>query len=610
MHLHYKFYRLSKTQVKLAFGLMMGFGTIISMLMAVRLDHGGYLDLRWSLLAVSAIFGGPLAACVTMPMAMAFRVLMGGASTMNGLIAILVVTLSCVALHYLLGRRATGPRGIVIATVSVMLLSVGLGLLFSKSGLGPTFFRVTLPMALLNGVATAVATAVISYFDRFTKERDILRAALTQAPDFHYVKNLDSEFVVTNLNVARHNGRRRSSEMVGLSDFDIVSADRAQKLFEAEQQLMRDGERVTDEEECLLDELGHEKWYSSSKVTLRNRQGEVIGLAGVTRDITSRKTLEKELRDSRNILSQAMAEMSDGLAMFNADGILVFCNDQYKAAFPLSAYAREPGAHITDILRAAVRNGERKDIPTNVGEEWLRSAAMELFADRDTEIPLYDDRWLSLRTRLGSDGSALVVVSDMTAIKQSEQSLKQLADRMKGLAETDGLTGVSNRRAFDEAILEECARAERRQSHLSLLLVDVDRFKAYNDTYGHPAGDACLKTISACLRAAAKRPTDVVARYGGEEFAVLLPGSDLAGAKAVAEAFQIILADHGLVHSGSEFGTVTASVGISEFGMGCDPDALIAAADEALYQAKEQGRNQVQVSARQRYSRGNLAVSG
>jgi hypothetical protein len=203
MHLHYRFYRLSKTQVKLAFGLMMGFGTIISMLMAVRLDHGGYLDLRWSLLAVSAIFGGPLAACVTMPMAMAFRVLMGGASTMNGLIAILVVTLSCVALHFLLGKRATGPRGIVVATASVVILSVGLGLLFSKSGLGPGFFRVTLPMAFLNGVATAVATSVMSYFDRFTKERDILRAALTQAPDFHYVKNLDGEFVVTNLNVAR-----------------------------------------------------------------------------------------------------------------------------------------------------------------------------------------------------------------------------------------------------------------------------------------------------------------------------------------------------------------------------------------------------------------------
>ena len=144
-------------------------------------------------------------------------------------------------------------------------------------------------------------------------------------------------------------------------------------------------------------------------------------------------------------------------------------------------------------------------------------------------------------------------------------------------------------------ILKECARARLRQSYLSLLLVDVDRFKAYNDTYGHPAGDTCLKLVTACLRAVAKRPTDVVARYGGEEFAVL-PGSDMAGANTVAEAFRTALAEHDLAHSENEFGIVMASVGISVLGPGSDPATLIAAANEALYRAKSQGRNQVQIS--------------
>jgi len=173
--------------------------------------------------------------------------------------------------------------------------------------------------------------------------------------------------------------------------------------------------------------------------------------------------------------------MSDGLAMFNPEGRLVFCNDQYRAAFPRSAYARQPGAHITDIVRAVVRNAERSDVGPDVSEEWMQESAAQLFVTRDTEIPLFDGRWLSLRTRLASDGSALVVVSDITSMKRSEEELKQFAVEMKGLAYADSLTGIANRRVFDQAISEEFARACRNGSPLSLLLCDVDHFKAFND---------------------------------------------------------------------------------------------------------------------------------
>lgn len=146
-----------------------------------------------------------------------------------------------------------------------------------------------------------------------------------------------------------------------------------------------------------------------------------------------------------------------------------------------------------------VRNAERIDVSADVSEEWIQASAAQLFLTRDTEIPLFDGRWLSLRTRLASDGSALVVVSDITSMKHSEERLKQVAQEMRGLAYTDSLTGIANRRVFDDVISKEFARTRRSRSHLSLLLLDIDHFKTYNDTYGHLEGDKCLKAIGDVL---------------------------------------------------------------------------------------------------------------
>ncbi|WP_234717114.1 PAS domain-containing protein [Ensifer adhaerens] len=139
------------------------------------------------------------------------------------------------------------------------------------------------------------------------------------------------------LNVARNHGRTKSSEMVGLTDFDLYPRGMAQAFFDREQEIMTPGEPMVDFEEPFVIEDGRERWFLTSKVPLRNRHGDLIGLAGVTRDVTEKKRLVRETLDSKNVLSQAMAEMSDGLAMFNPEGRLVFCNDQYRAAFPRSA---------------------------------------------------------------------------------------------------------------------------------------------------------------------------------------------------------------------------------------------------------------------------------
>ncbi len=164
------------------------------------------------------------------------------------------------------------------------------------------------------------------------------------------------------------------------------------------------------------------------------------------------------------------------------------------------------------------------------------------------------------------------------------------------LAAGDGLTGIAGRGHFDEALATEWRRALRDGTRLSLLLLDIDYFKAFNDTYGHLAGDECLKKVARVLAAAVARAGDLAARYGGEEFAVLLPGTDKLGALVVAEAIRVGIAALAIDHRASAIHRhLTVSVGTATVipDETLTPEALIAKADHAVYLAKISGRNNV-----------------
>jgi diguanylate cyclase (GGDEF)-like protein len=176
--------------------------------------------------------------------------------------------------------------------------------------------------------------------------------------------------------------------------------------------------------------------------------------------------------------------------------------------------------------------------------------------------------------------------------------LKALADALRRTALTDGLTGVANRRRFDEDLHAECERAQRSGDTLSLLMIDVDHFKPFNDHYGHVGGDALLRQVAAVLQSVVQRPADCVARYGGDEFALLLPQTPLDGALALAQRAVDGVAALRTPHAGSSVGpVVTVSVGVAAARRTVDglhtplaADALVEAADQALYAAKRAGR--------------------
>jgi diguanylate cyclase (GGDEF)-like protein len=173
--------------------------------------------------------------------------------------------------------------------------------------------------------------------------------------------------------------------------------------------------------------------------------------------------------------------------------------------------------------------------------------------------------------------------------------LKKNRDFLARMARLDGLTGVANRRTFDDLLLREWRRQARTGKPLGIVMIDVDHFKQFNDTYGHAEGDRCLKEVTNAAEGALQRPADLIARYGGEEFVALLPDTGLEGAMAVAEGIRAAIVTVNIPHAKSSAASyVTVSLGVACMvpALETDPAVLLKAADEQLYAAKSGGRNQ------------------
>jgi len=176
-------------------------------------------------------------------------------------------------------------------------------------------------------------------------------------------------------------------------------------------------------------------------------------------------------------------------------------------------------------------------------------------------------------------------------------NLKEKNDMLEALASLDGLTNIYNRRKFDQTLTKEWKRALRNQEDLSLILIDIDHFKQFNDNYGHMNGDECLIKVARTLQSTINRPGDFLGRYGGEEFVVVLPGTDLKGGQAIAESFRQAIINLNIGHEYSKVAEyLTISIGVATIRPqkeSTGPAALIEAADKMMYTSKENGRNQV-----------------
>lgn len=203
--------------------------------------------------------------------------------------------------------------------------------------------------------------------------------------------------------------------------------------------------------------------------------------------------------------------------------------------------------------------------------------------------------WVEVASRLMGE-TTLGAPGDRAVIMRDVSDRKALEDELRAMAMKDGLTGLANRRAFDETLSTTWKGTVRAKSQMSLLLADVDDFKKFNDAHGHQVGDDCLRSVGVALQSAARHPSDVVARYGGEELAIILPETDARGAALVAERARKAVEDLCIPNGGLAQAATTVSIGVAtalarDGGSAEMPQALLSAADRALYMAKAAGRN-------------------
>jgi diguanylate cyclase (GGDEF)-like protein len=202
---------------------------------------------------------------------------------------------------------------------------------------------------------------------------------------------------------------------------------------------------------------------------------------------------------------------------------------------------------------------------------------------------------------------------NLAELRRAQGELEAANARLEALSLQDELTGIANRRRFQQVLAEEWARARRQQLPLAFIILDLDHFKLLNDTQGHPEGDLRLQAVAAYLAQAIRRTGDLVARYGGEEFAVLLPETAAPAAAAIAESLRQLVQKLAIAHPDSPVARcVTISAGVMGLvpAAGMGPADLVAAADEALYSAKQNGRNQVQLSDRAAWQPAAAAGAG
>jgi diguanylate cyclase (GGDEF)-like protein len=223
----------------------------------------------------------------------------------------------------------------------------------------------------------------------------------------------------------------------------------------------------------------------------------------------------------------------------------------------------------------------------------------------DLELPFVtakdNPRWVRAQgVAVLEDGKPVRLLGafhDITERKTIALEMHRLNEQLTRLSTTDALTDVGNRRLFDQTLKAEWARASRRGEAIGLLMIDIDHFKEYNDHYGHPAGDACLRQIARMIGEAVRRGGELVARYGGEEFALLMPGADLEHARRAAERCGQIVADAKIEHRASTTSAwVTISIGVASqpAAAGIDCGVLVEIADAALYRAKRCGRGRIE----------------
>jgi diguanylate cyclase (GGDEF)-like protein/PAS domain S-box-containing protein len=457
------------------------------------------------------------------------------------------------------------------------------------------------------------------------KERISLQTLIDWVPDYLWVKDAESRFVVANKALASDSGRPKTSDMIGLTDFDLHLLEAAQTFRAIEQSILSCGQPMIDREEAIVDASGAKRWLLSTKVPLRNDRNEIFGLVGIARDITGRKRADA-LRDGQSQILQMIA-MSAPLKDV-LERLMHLVESQLTGIYGSVLLLDDDGIHLRhgaapSMAAAYTKAIEGIRIGPNVGSCGTAVCRREAVVTTDImRDPLWDDFRELAATHgyrscwstpilshqgvvLGTfamysatvrepTGTETLLIDAATRIAGIAVERKQSEDRIHFLANHDALTGLPNRALLKDRLSQAIFNAERYGRWVTVAFIDLDNFKIVNDSLGHNVGDELLKTVARRM-VDCVRTTDTVVRLGGDEFVILLldqpKSADIISAiiqKLGAAIAEPVSLDGRAIR-------VTSSIGIANYPSdGMDAETLMANADAAMYRAKELGRDHFQ----------------
>jgi len=306
------------------------------------------------------------------------------------------------------------------------------------------------------------------------------------------------------------------------------------------------------------------------------------------------------VRRERDLLVAAFDNLPIGVAVFDQRDRRVWSNRFLDRLIPSEPQGQPRHASHQDMLRREREIGVQP-FAAHAPPQFGGSQDGTRTSPQDHAVLLHypGDRWIQGLVAGSESGITVVARADVTELVRAQMQANEANEKLVQQSATDGLTGITNRRRFDETLGVEWLRAARAGTCLSLLMVDIDYFKRFNDHYGHVAGDECLRRVARLLQACVRRAGELVARYGGEEFVVLLPGANIGQAEELAQRCLEGIAKIALPHASSPTaGHVTCSIGIAHVYPSAAHDAasLVNAADTAMYRAKTAGRARYEVA--------------